>query len=561
MTSTSHRHHFIAPLLGALALLALYGPSLARHVQQSADPMVMTEDARQHVAPYRDSLRSLSVADDYIGNYLRACHPAGYRALYTAASAVVDPRPFSKVLTYVLFAAFLALLAAGARRAGGWAAAVFAVALALSANIFLDRIAGGLVRSFAYPLAAAFFYGVLRGSARWMIGSSVASAAFYPTLAVMDGITLAALYLAMPSQLRGDASSWSLRRRLATLAGVALTMAALVLPTTYSARDFGPVLSKDAAAQYPEAGEGGRNGNYALADGVYYAEGVFTACARHAGDAFVAGRKKWLAVPRPVLSRSHASCIALAFIGLALAAARRNPAALRLAVAFGVVALSYKLAVALSPRLYLPERYLLFTVPVLALLGIPLGVDAVFARDGRARQIALLTATVLALAIQGGPIDSLRGTFRYPKEFYGHLEAVSRLPPDACIAAWPTSCDFIPYFAGRRVLIAHETHHAFHQAYVEEMRERMAALIAAFCATNIEPVAALRNRYGVTHMLVGRAELGLPPPAYFKPFDEWMATARGNIPEAELTLYRLLDQASVWNDGSTYLLDLSGIGQ
>ena len=540
-------------LLGALAIVALYGPSAMRYARDTSAATIHATDVCQHVAPYLDAFRSLTRSEDYVGNYLRACHPIGYRALFTVAASAVDPRPFSKILSGILFAVFIALMAACARPFGGWPASVFVVASALSASVFLERIQGGLVRSFAFPLAAALVYGVLSGRVRWIIGASVAAAAFYQTLAVTGGLFLAALLLVMPAHLRGDAATWDLRRRVIITALVALTMGLLIFPTMYASRDFGPLLTREAMAQYPEAGEEGRNGKR---DGVGGTESVLAASRQHAMQAFAA-EKPWLHFPRSVRLISHPASAALALLGLAAGVVRRRPAALRLALALCIITATYQLAVALSPLLYLPERYTLFTLPIIALVAIPIGIDALIGRpEGgpRAGQaVALLGALTISLAVQGGPVQSLRALRGTPDMF----PAISRLPPDACIAGWPTACDYIPYLSERRVLLSYKTHLTYHRAYVDEMRVRMAAVIAAFCATNNQPIAELHTRFGVTHLFVQKSDLALPPPRYFKPFDSWMADARGTIPQENLALWQLLDRAAVWSDGSSYLLDLS----
>ena len=543
------RHRFIAPLLAALAMLAVFGPGLARYAERASDPMVFADDVAQHIAPYLPPLHAEPA--DYIHSYLRACHPIGFRSLYTLAASVTDPRPFSKVLAGVLFLAFLVLLAAAAYANGGWAAAAFVVATALSADIFLNRIASGLVRSFAFPLSAAFFCGVLHGRVRWLIGISVLAAAFYPTVAITGGLTLAALLLILPAHLRGDACAWSLRRRMATLAGAAGVMAMLVVPTMLSTRPYGPLLPKNAEAEYPEAGVGGRSREPVVS--ADYAENAALASFHQAGRAF-SSSDHWFRLSKSARQRWTSLFIACGFLGLAFAALRRHPAALRLAAASLATVCAYGLSVHFSPHLYLPERYLLFAAPLVTLLGIPLGIHALLVRRTVFQTPALLAATIALLALVGGPVERRLGMNASTEDLAGLATAIAQLPPDACVAGWPTHCDFVPYLTERRVLVSYETHLAFHRAYLDAMRTRMDALISAYCATNIEPVLALRA-HGATHLLVNTAHLDQPP-SYFKPFDDHIAAARGNLARTDLALDRLLDQA-LWTDGENYLLDLA----
>jgi hypothetical protein len=541
----------LAPWIAAAALAALYAPGLARHLAYAADPLTINDDVTQHVAPYLPAFRALDPGNDYINHYLRACHPIGYRLLYTAAAAVMDPRPFSKILTFALYAAFLAFLAAAAGRSTGWTGALFVVAGGLSADVFLDRMQGGLVRAFAFPLFAAFLYGVLRGRVRWIIGAGLAGAAFYPTIAVTAGLALAVLLLLLPARLRGDAEPWPLQRRILTLGVVASLMAALMTPTVISLRPFGPLLDKHAEARYPEAGPGGRGGDHPSAD---FDENPARALTTYTAKAFASGRT-WLKHDPARLAQSHKASALLALALLAVAVARRDGPALRLAAALATILGTYGLAVAVSPHLYLPERYVLFSLPVIGLAAIPLGIQSLFQQRTALKSATLLACTMLLLAVEGGPVEPRLGFCNWPRALKPALDGVATLPPDAVVAAWPNTCDLVPYATGRRVLVSYETHLAFHERYVLKMRERMNALIAAFSATEPGPIFALRD-HGATHLLVHASQLEADPPYYFHPFDEGIRKARGGTPPEQLALRRLLP-AAVWNADGFYILDLS----
>jgi hypothetical protein len=127
-------------LLVVACWLVLFGPSLAVHVVNSANPLLFNDDVRQQVWPffrYSDG----GFTRDYIGGYyLHAFLPAGYRAVFAAVAHVVDPVTTSKVVPYCLFALTLALCALAARRLQG------------TARILRLRVAVPVVRN---PLARA----------------------------------------------------------------------------------------------------------------------------------------------------------------------------------------------------------------------------------------------------------------------------------------------------------------------------------------------------------------------------------------------------------------------
>jgi hypothetical protein len=89
------------------------------------------------------------------------------------------------------------------------------------------------------------------------------------------------------------------------------------------------------------------------------------------------------------------------------------------------------------------------------------------------------------------------------------------------------------------------------------MRGRMRALLDALFARDPAPVLRLRDDWGVTHLLVNARILQLPPPRYFRPFDQWIAAARGIVSPLDLEVCRRLEDTCLWSDGSYFLLDLA----
>jgi hypothetical protein len=136
----------------------------------------------------------------------------------------------------------------------------------------------------------------------------------------------------------------------------------------------------------------------------------------------------------------------------------------------------------------------------------------------------VLCGAVLMLA--GGHVSPDAGwAVRVPTET-ALYRAVAALPPDAIVAGWPDGpVDNVPYLARRRALLTFETHQALHAGYLDEMRRRAGALFDAYFASTWAPVIRLRDEFGVTHVLVDRRHFGPAPPAYFAPYDAWIAAA------------------------------------
>jgi hypothetical protein len=503
-------------LLALLALVALYGPSLLQHVVRSADPAAWTADATQHVAPYVAPQPAADAPAGYIDRYFVACHPVGYRALYQAWSAWADPRQLSKGLPYLLLLATLAGLAAAACRWGGVPAGLAVMLLALSADAPLSRMVGGLPRSFAFPLLAGLLAAAVHGRLRLLAGLSVVAMALYPVVAVPGLLSLAMIALLLPAADRGEAADWSLRRRLLLVALAGLAALGLALPTLRATVPFGPALMAADLAQFPEAGPGGR---LQEEDRVTYARPlsrclseVLPRTYRVRGEPWVPGAVTWLYQRNAAgaTPRAEGFFIGLGVLSLAglVRGAGRDAGVRRMLALLLAALVGYLLARLAAPRLFLPERHVAYSLPVFALV-LPV-VSAALLWPRRAGWAAALAAAVI-LVCSGGRVLPRNG---FDRPYDGQdtwMRAVAHLPPDALLAGWPPVVDPVPYLTGRRVLLSRETALPYHRAFTLELRRRTEALARAYFATSPGPLQALRDEFGVTHLVVYRPHFDRPP--------------------------------------------------
>ena len=118
--------------------------------------------------------------------------------------------------------------------------------------------------------------------------------------------------------------------------------------------------------------------------------------------------------------------------------------------------------------------------------------------------------------------------------------------------------DNVPYLLRRRVLVSFETHQPQYAGYVLSMRRRAQALFAAYFATTPEPILELRDRHGVTHLLIDYRALERPP-RYFAPFDDDVERAVAAARGRGFEVLRQAATAAVHRDSRYLLLDLSRI--
>jgi hypothetical protein len=525
-------------------------------MRHGADPFLFEDDARQNVVPFLVP----GYASDYYLTYL----PIGYKALLRSVAAIGDPIAFSRALPYPLLLVLMVLIGLVAGRLGGITAGAASVALCLSTAVFLNAMIGGNPRTFGFPWIAAGAAALTWGRAWWLALVVVGATAFYQPAAVALGLALTLYLLVLPARDRGDAESWSFRRRLTLLVATG-TCAVLILAPGLMARGYGPMLTAHDLPAYPELGEGGRYGEHdRLVAGF---PSVWSELLRQQRETLVSG-PPWSARLRAVVQRvGDRGMIAVAgamLVGFALIAAR-EPAARRLTI-LGVAALTaYASARLVAPYLYVPERYLAYAFPVLIVIALPVSAGAapLLARalSGHrwSRPLATVVIVGACLLVFGGPGDDRAGLTIAARNNTPVFEFVRTLPASSVLAGWPgfeEPIDSVPFVTRRQAFLTYETHQVFHRGYADTMRRRMRAVIEGIFATDSEPLRRLRDEWGVTHLIVDRRYFDTAPPRYFKPFDDWTqeAMARGHVLGFEVP--RQMETATVFSHGHLAVLSL-----
>jgi MFS family permease len=557
-------------VFGALAFV--YGPTLGAHISRGFNPQIFNDDARQQIYPFFRYADSALFPNDYVGDYYLDNLPIGFRALYTISAPLIDPAISNKIVMYLMLLVTILGLGAAANRLGGKVAAWAAMSLALGASLYIDRMGGGLPRAFGFPILAWALVALSYGRTRWLAALVWLGACFYPVTGVLVGLATAFLLLLLPASDRGDAQGWDLRRRLRFLTIVAGASIVLLLPTIVSSSKYAPAITPDDVAQYPEAGPGGRYAPDSRAPYRSFFDGASTAVARGfvgVGKPWVAPVFEWVNADEPHGSqwtRSKAVLALLAIfttVGWLLFVASSGAA--RRVMMFGLAAfIGYSIARLVPPYFYLPDRYTTYSMPLLAVLMVSTSVAGFFSmRDKRGadpknavRAGVTLVFCLFVLASVGGR-GSSRAGLNIELGNKALYDAIGTLPVEAVVAGWPqTAIENAPYVARRTALLTFETHQAFHQKYVDEMRQRMRAIIDATLATSDAPLIRLRDEQGVTHMLVYLPHLGGARPRYFKPFDRWIAEARSASAGKPLLLQELVDKHAIYRDRNYALVDL-----
>jgi len=551
------------------SLLAIHGPTLRAHFELARDPLVFNDDARWSVYPYYRFSDPSSFTADYAGAYVLAATPAGLRAAYSTAARWIDPMAFTTLAPYGLLLLSVVAIGAAAWRLGGVVSAWASAVLVIGSGYALGRMADATPRAYAFPLLALVLVALVWGRPVALAALVVIATLVYPPVAVCAGLALALYLFVLPARDRGAAAGWTPRRRLLCLAVTALLAGLAWLPVSLRSRAYGPLITPNQTAEYPEAGPEGRLTTVAdRVPGPGLVVDVRRAVKKAlygTGAPLVPPARRWFE------RRGNGRWALLAALALAgWVAAGWHRAEARRAAPFAAAALLGYLAASVAyPYLYFPERYLGYSIPVALSVVLPAGARVLvellsaaigrpWIRRGAVRALGAVTVAALVALLGGRSTTDTGLTVRVDPNVAAY-DAVAVLAGDALIAGWPRGAlDNIPYLTRRQVLVSFEVHQPYHAGYVATMRRRTEALIAAYFATTPDPIVALRDQLGATHLLVDLVHLA-DPPRYFQPFDD---TVRRAVAQARGATYEVLRQAgtaAVYRDRRYLLLDLSRV--
>jgi hypothetical protein len=416
---------------------------------------------------------------------------------------------------------------------------------------------------------ALLMLALVEGRPLAMASLVVAGALLYPASGVVAGLALAIFLLLLPARDRGAAAEWTLRRRLAVLAAAALLAALAWLPVVLRSRSYGPLIVPSQFAIFPEAGPGGRlNTRDDRPRGQGIAVELRRATERSvsgSGPPLVPALHSWY---ERLGSQRWIMLVGLTVAG-GIALGRRRPEARRAAVLPAAALVLYFVAGRVFPYLYFPERYLGYPLPIALAVLLPAGTRALIEEVARAIGGSWLQARVrgslgaaavlILAALVAGRSTGVEGlTVRVDPDEPVYA-AIAGLPSDALIAGWPRGViDNVPYLLRRRVLVSFETHQPQYAGYVLSMRGRARAVFAAYFATTPEPILELRDRHGVTHLLIDYRTLERPP-LYFAPFDDDVERAVAAARGKGFEVLRQAATAAVHRGSRYLLLDLSRV--
>lgn len=476
-----------APIVDLLLVGILSGAVFVlAHLEAWSHPYVINDDVRQQIFWMLKWLDPQLFKGDLLADYARHYVPWGVQGLYWLATWVTDPISFSKFLPGLLFV-FLGLclyrlgLGVGGRRLGWTTVSIYWLM-----PFFLDNLAGGLARAFAAPLLAFFWLCWQEEWPLWMGVALLLQALFIPYIFMVSALAAALAWLGGRSgKLAAPPFPASFAHVLLLAAGAALVA---LMKYQFDATGFGPLVSYAEMVNRPEFYAGGR---YAILPVPSIFWELISPWA-------------WIAPFRDLgLPGGVAVCVvfgAAALWGLRRVFLRSLAPHLKpLGYLLLAGLLLYSLARIFLLKLFIPDRYLVYTLNLAYCLLLALGLHGAL-RVGRwPRTLGVLVlVTVAGLGVWRLYNVGLKDYAAYQPVY----AALAATPKDAIIAGHPNLMDNIPTFARRRALVTYKLAHPWSRGYWQMIKPRLEDLFAAYYAADPRKVIAFCRKYRVSFLVV-----------------------------------------------------------
>lgn len=520
-TSTARRVEWlsIALLLGVLSCflaewLGVNWPTLT-------DWHLQTDDARTTLFPFHRYGAEHALLGDPIAEEMLGFAPHVLRFLYWLLVPSVGLFIGAKIVQALAFGIMVYACVEVARsKRAGLAGGVLLLFLLLHDWFVVNRVAGGLPRSFGFSAFALWLAGIVTNRRKLRFAGPILAALTYPS--VMNVLLAAEGLLAVRRFWKIDWRVVTRRlKRYGILVGVCFACA---LPAVVGGAERGPIHTLAEAEKEPAFGRGGRLWILPFADPEVEFPAAFLDSFKGRGDSPVPSAKEWFQK-----DYQRNGSILLGIFGLFVLTRRSPLPGAAIAVTLGSVAV-YAASRLVAFRLYSPERYYSFGMRMAAIALVLGCLVHVFYRRAEWRNplrnfVAL--GAILAIWTGAGSGQFLRNgqeiDARRDRDLY---RFVATLPENTRVAGHILDTDGIPLWSARATTGGLETLQPWFKTSWERQKVRTRDTLRALYSTDENEVLAFADKYQVTHLLVNRRRYGGDFRAKSRSFEPFSKDAR-----------------------------------
>ncbi|MGP8283917.1 MAG: hypothetical protein ACLQT6_14545 [Desulfomonilaceae bacterium] len=468
--------------------------------------------------------------NDFLTNYAETYVPIGVKAIYRTASLWFDPLIFSNILTAILFALTAGLWFAWGRVFGDNLTALLVVVVYFLFTGFQYQMNGGLSRSFVFPLMILYlllvsqeylFYAGLvlfiqpffnpyvfllclftHGLIMLIKFGPALASRIFPTFSNILGIT-------NPEEPQEQTAPQILKELLVLNAPVFLAVAFTIVSVAWYQSSTGHLISWREMVGKSEYSELGR---YQL----YPAPSFFHELIR-----------PWIFnLSFPYWGPIAGWIMALLVVGVFSYAALNYRPLIKwrglngLLLLIPVSLLLYVLARLFLVKLFVPRRYITYTLNLVYCIGFAVAIRVVLEKMklSKLRLYALVIALLAFACIKGRHIE----IFDYSggSNLYKFIQTT---PKNALIAGWPEVMDNVMTFGERPAYVTYKLSHTWVEPYWSEVKRRTFDLFKAYYSSKPEEIRSFCKSNHIDYLIVRSEDFELERlkkfPPYFEPFN------------------------------------------
>jgi hypothetical protein len=456
------------------------------HLPALTNPFIINDDVRQQLYWMQQWQDPGLFQGDFLTAYARHYVPWGVKGLYWLASWFMPPLYFAKVLPGVLFV-FLAvcLFKIGTRLSGhrlGW----MMVTVSWLMPFFLNNLAGGLARAFATPFLAFFWLGWQDKRPGVMGTALLLQALFIPYIFIVSALATLLAWLLARFGKDGPPPFPAHSTHFFFLGlGAALVIA---MNLQFSANGYGPLVWAREMVNHPE----------------FYAHGRYQILPQPwllweliSPWEFIPPFREWGIIAGVLACVGLLPLVTVGVLRLDWSTWKNR---LKPVWYLGLASLAmYFLARLFLLQLFIPDRYLMYTLNLFYCLFLAVGLKNVLRVERWPRHLAILAlVTVAGLGAWRLEGVGLKDYSAY-RALYTSLEST---PKDALFAGHPNLMDAVPTFTRRRAFATYELAHPWSRGYWAKLNPRLHDFFQAYYASDPQVVVNFCRKYGVTFLIV-----------------------------------------------------------
>lgn len=527
------------------------------------DPYWITGDEGQYIAQFYAWIYPERFNDDLSTKYTLSYTPEGFKLIFYLLSPWFDLMSIARVGAVMLLLFFYFFCTLIGYKLAGKDGAVVSFLVSSHCYIIPSSVVGLSPRAFCFPLIAAFVYFYLQKRNGLMICILLLATFFYPpAFVIIVGVICFDVVVDPEKRFR------FFKKEAFPLLVFCVLCFIFLVAFSNRVEVNGPLVSYEETLVMPEwhhfRSELGPGRFDAIPFKPFFSTILhFTQSGLHTSEPrFYHG---WVHSYRWIALNMHFKdlmfwCYALLCFSIVVFNVRRSSWCLSIFLA-GVTL--YLFARILAFHLYIPDRYLTYSLPLFTIFLLPLAMSIV--KEYGNKICSLLYIAFLLLPL---PIFFLYPTgFKIQKceinnEYIEVMNEIKKIPGDLLIAGWPRDMDHVTILTKQPFLASEETTHPFFKTTYGLQKQRIYDSLTILHSDDEAEVKRLVEKYKITHLLINKnlSLQKMDSPPLFEPlksvFIEELAPKYRRISPF---VYMGLDRSLVFENDQYQLLDVRKI--